>query len=158
MSITLVVAKAANNCIGKNGKLPWHIPEDAKHFRDVTWGKTVVMGRKTWESLPLRFKPLPGRKNVVITRDRSFSAPGATVFHDLQEALESLKGEDICIGGGAEIYKESLPFANKIELTQIHKEYNGDTFFPEINPREWRCIKEDKHDGFSFLIYERNSL
>jgi dihydrofolate reductase len=155
MPITLVVAKAANNCIGNASKLPWRIPEDAKHFRDCTIGKTVLMGRKTWESLPPKFRPLPNRKNVVVTRDQSFMAEGAIVFHDLQEALQALKDEEVCIGGGAEIYKECLPFANKIELTQIHKEYDGDTFFPEINLSEWKVTKEDKRDGFSFLTYER---
>ncbi len=155
MPVTLIVAQASNHCIGKDGGLPWHIPEDLKHFRQCTMGKTVLMGRKTWESLPEKHRPLSGRKNVVITRDRSFIAEGATLFHNLEEALETLKNEDIWILGGAEIFKQSLPFAEKIELTQIHVPYEGDTFFPEISQGAWSIIKEEKHDGYSFITYHR---
>lgn len=155
MPVTLIVAQASNRCIGKDGGLPWHIPEDLKHFRQCTMGKTVLMGRKTWESLPEKYRPLPGRKNVVITRDASFKAEGAILFHDLEEALKTLKDDDIWVIGGAEIFKYCLPFAQKIELTQIDIPYDGDTFFPEISPQAWGSTKEEKHDGYSFISYSR---
>lgn len=155
MSLTLIVAQASNRCIGKDGGLPWHIPEDLKHFRQCTMGKTVLMGRKTWESLPEKHRPLSGRKNVVITRDRSFKAEGAILFHDLEEALKTLKDDDIWVIGGAEIFKYCLPFAQRIELTQIDTPYDGDTFFPEISPQTWSIAKEEKHDGYSFITYSR---
>lgn len=118
-------------------------------------GKTVLMGRKTWESLPEKHRPLSGRKNVVITRDRSFKAEGAILFHDLEEALKTLKDDDIWVIGGAEIFKYCLPFAQRIELTQIDTPYDGDTFFPEISPQTWSIAKEEKHDGYSFITYSR---
>ncbi len=155
MPISLIVAQASNGCIGKDGGLPWHIPEDLKHFRQCTTGKTVLMGRKTWESLPEKHRPLAGRKNIVITRDQSFIAEGATVFHSLEEALNALKNEDVWILGGAEIFKQSLPLAERIELTQIHVPYEGDAFFPEISQEAWSIIKEEKHDGYSFITYRR---
>lgn len=155
MSLTLVVARAANGCIGKDGKLPWHIPEDLKHFRECTMGKTVLMGRKTWESLPPKYKPLPGRKNVVLSRGTNLQTPGAAVFHDLKDALAASKNESVCVIGGAELFRLCLPRANAIELTQIHTDYEGDTFFPEPDAKEWRIIKREDHPNLSFLTYER---
>lgn len=154
MSITLIAAKAANNCIGKDGQLPWSIPEDLKHFRNCTIGKTVLMGRKTWESLPVKYRPLPGRKNVVVSRDTTFRAEGAKVFHDLTTALIDLSKEEICIIGGSELFKQCLQLADTLELTEIHKVYEGDTFFPEINQDEWQVVGRDDHDEFSFLTYK----
>lgn len=157
MSLTIVVARAANGCIGKDGKLPWHIPEDLKHFREYTRGKTVLMGRKTWESLPPTRRPLPDRKNVVVSRDPSFQAPGAVVFHDLQEAIQALKdsAEEACIIGGAELFRQCFPLVDKMELTEIHATYEGDTFFPEFSKDEWRVIRKEDHLDFSFVSYER---
>jgi dihydrofolate reductase len=155
MSITLIAAKAANNCIGKNGQLPWNIPEDLKHFREITIGKTVLMGRKTWESIPTKYRPLPGRKNVVVSRDPLFTATGGEVFHDLSEALSILSKEEVCIIGGSALFKECLPLAQTIELTQIHAVYEGDTFFPEIDLNEWHVTKREDHNQFSFLTYKR---
>lgn len=155
MSLTLVVARAANGCIGKDGKLPWHIPEDLKHFRECTIGKTVLMGRKTWESLPSKYKPLPGRKNIVLSRDTNLQAPGAVVFHNIKDALAASKTESICVIGGAELFRICFPLANRIELTQIHANYGGDTFFPEPDAKEWRITKREDRPNLSFLTYER---
>lgn len=157
MSLTIVVARAANGCIGKDGKLPWNIPEDLRHFREYTRGKTVLMGRKTWESLPPTRRPLPDRKNVVVSRDPSFQAPGAVVFHDLQEAIQTLKdsAEEVCVIGGAELFRQCFPLVDKMELTEIHATYEGDTFFPEFSRDEWRVIRQEDHPDFSFVSYER---
>jgi dihydrofolate reductase len=157
MSLTLIVAKAANGCIGKDGQLPWSIPEDLKHFRECTIGKTVLMGRKTWESLPAKYRPLPGRKNVIVSRDPSFTAIGGEVFHDLSQALSALAKEDVYVIGGSELFKQCLPLADTMELTQIHAAYEGDTFFPEINLGDWHIAKQEDHDQFSFITYKRIS-
>jgi dihydrofolate reductase len=130
--IGLIWAQAANGVIGRDNAIPWHIPEDMAHFRDVTRGCTVVMGRRTWESLPPRFRPLPGRRNVVLTRDRTWTADGAEVAHDLPGALSG----DCWVIGGAEIYREALPLADVIELTELKEAIDGDTFAPPV-PSDW---------------------
>lgn len=155
MSLTLVLARAANGCIGKNGTLPWHIPEDLRHFREVTQGKMVLMGRKTWESLPEKHRPLPNRKNIVVSRDQTFIAPGARVFHDLTEALRALADEEVCVIGGAELLRQCLPLASKIELTEIHATYDGDVFFKDTFDQTWQIVKREDHPDFSFLTYHR---
>ncbi len=155
MSLTIVMARAANGCIGKDGRLPWHIPEDLKHFREYTSGKTVLMGRKTWDSLPAKYRPLPGRKNIVVTRDTTFQAPGALVFHNLEQALEAKKNEEICVIGGADLLLQCASLANTIELTQIHAAYDGDTFFPEPDPQTWNIVERIDHPDFSFITYHR---
>lgn len=157
MSLTIVLARAANGCIGKNGTLPWNIPEDLKHFREYTRGKTVLMGRKTWESLPPAHRPLPNRKNVVVSRDPTFQAPGAVVFHDLQEAVRVSKEEpgETCLIGGAELLRQCFSEVDKLELTEIHAAYEGDTFFPEFSLQDWRVTRKEDHEGFSFVTYER---
>lgn len=154
--ITIVAALAENNCIGKDGKLPWRIPEDQKRYRELTMGTVVVMGRKTWESLPEKFRPLPNRKNVVITRQADYPVPeGVEIFASLELALAAHKDEPVTINGGSEIYRQGLAFADKLELTRVHRVVEGDTFFPEIDPAEWKETQREDHDGFSFLTYER---
>src|ERR1700733_4082023 len=120
---------AENGVIGNKGGLPWRIPEDLRRFKEVTMGKPCIMGRRTWESLPR--KPLPGRTNIVVTRDTSFSADGAVVAHSLEEAIARTHGApEVAIIGGAELFKEAIPLANRIDLTEVHAEIEGDTRMP----------------------------
>ena len=151
------VAVAENLVIGGDNDLPWYLPEDLKRFKEITLGKTVVMGRKTYESIVKRLgKPLPGRKNVVITRQKDYKAPqGVLVFNSLDDALESLSGEDVYIIGGAEIFKLALPKAEKIYITHVHGKYKGDVFFPQIDWDAWEKIAEEKHDKYTFAEYLR---
>jgi dihydrofolate reductase len=160
-SITLVAALAENRCIGVKGRMPWNIPEDYKHFFTLTKGKPCIMGRKTFESILQEIgKPLPGRDNIVITRG-GFGHPGAIVCASIEEALERAIGPEICIVGGAQIYGQALPFATVLELTHIHKSYEGDTFFPEFGD-DWTEVSRTERPGeppaippFSFVRYER---
>jgi dihydrofolate reductase len=154
--ITLIAGIAQNNCIGKNGTLPWHIPEDLKHFKELTTNKTVVMGRKTWESLPEKFRPLPNRKNVVITRQTDYAAPeGVLTFSSTTDAFAQLATEDIFIIGGAELYKQTIDQADALEITHIDQTIEGDAFFPQINTETWREVSREDHDGYSFVRYEK---
>lgn len=157
MSLSLIAAVSKNNCIGKNGELPWHIPEDMKHFKAVTKDKVVLMGRKTWESIPEKFRPLPKRKNVIITRKEDYRAPeDVDVFHSVKEALDSYKDQNIiCIGGG-EIYSLCMKDADRLYMTHIDKQVDAcDTFFPHIDTEIWKETEREDHDGFSFVTYER---
>ena len=136
--LALVVAKAANNVIGAAGTIPWHIADDMRHFRAVTMGKPCIMGRKTWESLPR--KPLPGRLNIVVTRNRAYSAEGAICEQAFNSALARAQVDnpaEIAVIGGAEIYRAALPRAEIIYLTDIETAFAGDTFFPEVVATEW---------------------
>jgi dihydrofolate reductase len=157
--VTLVVAMADNGVIGKKGALPWRIPEDLRHFKTLTLGKPCIMGRKTWESLPK--KPLPGRTNIVITRETSFHAEGAVVFHCLEDALAHARDAgEVAIIGGAEVFKQSLPFANRIDLTEVHAEVEGDAAMPVLNRAIWRETGREDHMtaeglGYSFVTLER---
>ncbi len=135
--IALVVAVSRNGVIGRDGGLPWHISSDLKRFKEITMGKPVIMGRKTWESLPR--KPLPGRDNIVITRQADYRADGAVIVADISAALEAAGGaEEVAVIGGGEIYKEIFPQADRIYLTDVDLEVSGDTYFPQHNPDEWR--------------------
>jgi len=141
MTISIIAAIAKNNVIGKDNDLIWHIPEDLKRFKKLTSGHSIIMGRKTYESLP--FKPLPNRKNIVISRIKDLKLQGAIVVKNPEEAIKICKGEnEVFICGGAEIYKLFLPIANKMYLTRIHKSFNGDTFFPEIDYLIWKIMCE----------------
>src|SRR5215472_8223759 len=134
-AIVMVLAVAEDGVIGAGGTIPWRIPEDMKRFKALTMGKPLVMGRKTWDSFPK--KPLPGRTNIVITRDKSFTAPGAVVVHSFDEALARAAAEsadEIAIVGGAEIYSAALPRAGRIELTEVHGEIQGDTRMEKFDP------------------------
>jgi dihydrofolate reductase len=142
--ITLIVARADNNVIGLNGRMPWHLPADLKRFKALTTGKPMIMGRKTFESLP---GLLPGRRHIVLTRDTRWSAPGAEIVHDVASAL-ALSGPDVSIIGGAEIYRLFLPQADRIELTEIHATPDGDTHLPDFGPgwQETARAPDDTHD------------
>jgi dihydrofolate reductase len=136
--ISLVVAVSRNGVIGRDGGLPWRLQSDLKHFKATTIGKPVIMGRKTWDGLPR--KPLPGRRNLVITRQEDFKAEGAEVAHTLGEALKLADNDpqpEICVIGGGEIFREALPLAGRLHLTLVECEVDGDTFFPVINESEW---------------------
>lgn len=152
MTISIIVAVAKNNVIGKDNKLPWHLPEDLKHFKELTSGHTVIMGRKTFESIG---RPLPNRKNIVISRNENFKANDMEVVHSIEQALDLTKNEDeVFIIGGAEIYKQALLLVNKIYLTRINKDYEGDAYFPELGP-EWKEAECLKKEGFEFCVYEK---
>ena len=156
--IYLVAAVAKNGVIGANGKLPWHLPEDLQHFKKLTLGHPVIMGRRTWESLG---KPLPGRENIVVTRRHGFDAPGASVAATIEGAIAMCTGESLAfVIGGAEIYAAALPLADGIVLTEIQQDYEGDTRFPEWDRREWRAAQKETHTSasgvrFDFVHYER---
>jgi dihydrofolate reductase len=141
--ISLIVAAARNRAIGQGGRLPWHLPDDLRHFRAKTLGKTVLMGRRTYESLG---KPLPGRKNVVVTRDATLQAPGCTVVFTLENALACARAaEEIMVIGGASLYADLLPHAERIYLTSVHADIEGDAFFPELDPHEWVEASREHH-------------
>jgi len=157
MSLVIIAAVAKNNIIGKSNSLPWYLPEDLKRFKLLTTGKTVLMGRKTYESVINRIgKPLPNRKNVVITSQVDYSVPeGVVVYNDLNRALNELKNEEVMVSGGAQIYKQTIDLSETLYITQIDKEFDGDVFFPEIDSNNWEKISEEKHEGFSFVEYKR---
>ncbi|RYY68229.1 MAG: dihydrofolate reductase [Chitinophagaceae bacterium] len=142
--ISQVVAAAENNAIGKNNQLLWHLPNDLKFFKNITWAGVVIMGRKTFESVN---KPLPGRLNIVITGNKEWTAEGVMVVHNLEQAITLAQKEnfnEISIIGGGEIYRQSMSLADIIYLTRVHTSIEGDTYFPEINPAEWELV--DKND------------
>ena len=155
--ISLIAAVAKNGVIGNKNDLLWYLPEDLKHFKEVTAGKTVIMGRKTFESIFARIKkPLPNRTNVVITRQTNIKLPeGVKVCSTIEDALRSYGGADIFIIGGGEIYKQTIDKADKLYITHVDGEYHGDARFPEIDGKKWKLQSEEKHDGYSFAIYER---
>ena len=141
MILSIIVAIAKNHAIGKDNKLLWYLPNDLKHFKDVTTGHTVIMGRKTFDSVG---KPLPKRRNIVITR-QAISIDGCEVVPSVEAAIELCKAEDeVFIVGGAEIYRQAIPLTNRIYLTIIDQDFEGDTFFPELNPDEWQ--EKDRED------------
>src|SRR3990167_9279853 len=149
MKLALIWAMSNNRAIGRNNALPWHLPEDMKYFKRVTMGKPIIMGRKTWESIG---RPLPGRTNIVITRDRNFHADGVKIVHTLDEAIALAEkisvidgAEEVVVIGGAEIYALSLPKADRLYMTQVHAEVDGDAHFPEFNLNEWRELARENH-------------
>jgi len=160
-SITLVVATAENRVIGINGRLPWQIPDDLKRFKSLTLGKPCIMGRKTWQSLPRQ--PLPGRTNIVVTRDADFRAPGALIASSFERAVEMAAQEnppEIAVIGGENIFAAALPLAQRIYLTEVSSAPDGDAFMPEIDLAEWRETQRDgPHEAgglrYSFVTLER---
>lgn len=160
MKISLVAAVSKNNVIGNKGKLPWHLPADMHHFRELTMGKPVIMGRKTFESIG---KPLEGRESIVMTSDPNYQAEGRVVVHSIEEALKAAEGnEEVVIIGGGKIYEEFLPQADRIYLTEIHQDFEGDTYFPEFDQNEWQETSrqdfeadEKNQFAYSFLTLER---
>ena len=157
--ITLIAATAANGCIGINNSMPWHIPEDFAFFKQYTLGKPVVMGRKTWDSLPK--KPLPGRRNLVVSRQSDWQAAGAEHAASLQAALALLADEaEIIIMGGAEIYAQAMPMATDLRITEVDLHVAGDAFFPAIDAAQWRRCTHEAHQSskgidYAFVHYER---
>jgi dihydrofolate reductase len=154
----LIYARAANGVIGRDGTLPWHLPEDLAHFKRTTLGCPVIMGRKTWDSLPPRFRPLPGRVNIVITRNADWSAQGARVAHSLEAARDRCpQGSDAWVIGGAQIYAQALPLASSVVVTEIAQDFEGDAFAPELGPGwcETRREVQISADGlpFAFVTY-----
>ena len=138
--IVLIAAVAANRAIGKDNQLLWNIPEDMAHFKALTAGHVVLMGRKTWESLPPRFRPLPGRRNIVISRQADYSAPGAELATSLEKALAlASTAATVFVIGGAEIYQQAMPLAQRLELTEVDMHPEADAWFPEISPRDWQA-------------------
>jgi len=155
--VYLVAAVAANGIIGANGQLPWSLPEDLKHFKRLTMGHPIIMGRRTWESLK---GPLPGRDNIVVTRRPGYEASGAAVASSLEAALALCIGEPVAfVIGGHQLFAESLPIAAGLVMTEIHKDYAGDTTFPEYERSRWKESQREQHvtaDGtkFDFVLYE----
>lgn len=158
--LTLIVARARNGIIGANGKLPWHLPEDLAFFKRATMGHPIVMGRKTWESIG---RPLPGRRSLVVTRSRGFTAPGAEVVHSLDEAFERCRDADeIFVIGGAQLYVDAMPRADRVLLTEIEADFPGDTQLPALPAQDWVAASREAHPptdqrpfGFAFVDYRR---
>ncbi|MCJ7755674.1 MAG: dihydrofolate reductase [Thermoanaerobaculales bacterium] len=163
MTVSLIVAVSDNGVIGRDGGLPWHLPRDLKHFKATTTGHHLIIGRRTWDEVG---KPLPGRTMVVVTRSLRFEAAGATVVHSLEEALEVSKiDEEPFIGGGAFIYRMALArdLVDRLYLTRVHADVEGDTFLPEIGFDDWDLVSEEYHEAdeknehaCTFQVYERN--
>lgn len=159
---SIIVAKSDNNVIGKDNGLVWHMPADLKHFKNKTMGHYIIMGRKTLESMD---KPLPGRTTIVVTRNKNYRAEGCIIVHDIQEAFriaEDNKQEEVFILGGAEIYKLTIDMADKIYLTEIKADFEGNVFFPDIDPKKWREVRRDEFEAdeknpypYAFVDLER---
>jgi dihydrofolate reductase len=161
VKISLVAAVARNGVIGRDGTVPWRLAEDMQRFRELTTGHPVLMGRRTWESLPDRFRPLPGRRNVVVTRNPEWRGEGADRAGSLEEALDLVEGaERVFVIGGAELYASALPRADELVLTEIDADVDGDTFFPAFERSDFEEVTRELHvtsDGtaFSFVTYGR---
>lgn len=168
ITLTLVVATAANRVIGRDGGMPWHIPGDLNYFKQVTLGHPIIMGRKTFQAIG---RPLPGRTNIVITRDANFAQSGVVVTNSLEQAIDTAKGiagkdnlKEVMVVGGADIYRQALPLAQKLHHTEIHKSIDGDALFPELDPAEWQEISRDNHPSdtpevpdVSYVVLIRNA-
>jgi dihydrofolate reductase len=140
--IILVLARAANGIIGRDGGMPWHIPADLRHFKQITKGRPMIMGRKTFDSLP---GLLDGRRHIVLTRDKAWEEDGAEVAYSVEQALKLANGPHVCVIGGAEIYKLFLPLADRVELTEIAAEPDGDTSIPALDKAAWQEISRESH-------------
>jgi dihydrofolate reductase len=160
-TISIIVAMASNRVIGANNTMPWRCPEDLKYFKSLTMGHHMIMGRKTFDSIG---KPLPGRTTVIVTRNRDLKIEGCMVLHSLDEAIAACKNDDeIFIVGGAELYQIALPVVNKLYITEIQQEIDGDTYFPEFDKTKWReTAREKRHQdapqslSYHFVTYQRN--
>lgn len=158
--VEIIVARADNGVIGRDGKLPWHLPEDLRQFKITTMGAPMIMGRKTFDSLP---GLLPGREHIVLTRDPDWKAKGVKVARSRDEALRLAAGERVSVIGGAEIYRGFLPITDRIHLTEVHIAPEGDTFFPQINSRDWNVARGNRvpadadHPAFTFILMERRA-
>lgn len=162
--IAYVVAMDENRLIGRDNDLPWRLPDDMSWFRRQTIGKPCIMGRKTYDSLPERFRPLPGRLNIVVTRNRQYDAPGAVVVHSVDDALRAAgDAEEIIIVGGADLFRRLLPVVDRLYLTQVHSAVEGDVYFPEFDQTEWIEVHRQAHPAderhayaFTWRILDRN--
>lgn len=166
MRLAAIVAQAQNRVIGNQNRLPWHLPEDLKYFKSVTLGKPIIMGRKTYESIG---RPLPGRTNIVVTRDPDYHREGIEVVHSLEQAVERAEqivlingGDEALVIGGAELYAQALPKVGRLYLTQVHAEVEGDAYFPAFDPAEWyQSGRQDYASSgcnpfdYSFIVLER---
>lgn len=170
--LSLIAVVARNRAIGRNQQLLWHLPEDLRNFREATSGKTVIMGRKTWESLPPAFRPLPNRRNIVVSRNPGYRASGATLAASIDEAIRLAGGDsnEVFVIGGEELYRQTLPLAERLYLTEVADCPSADSFFPELQRAEWSEVSrhsgnaqakaEDgkpRNPAFDFVIYERCS-
>ena len=164
MKLKLIYARAANGVIGLNNQMPWHLPEDLAHFKRTTLGCPVLMGRKTWESIPAKFRPLPGRANLVVTRQRDWQAEGAHVVHSLEEGIALAlahcpEGKDLWVMGGAEIYAQAAPHASEAVVTEIEEVFEGDAFAPELSAAWQEVSRESLVSAtglkFSFVTYRQ---
>jgi len=161
-TVSLIVAAAANGVIGRDGGLPWRLPADLRHFKRTTMGHHLIVGRRTWEEVG---RPLPGRTMVVVTRDPALQIPEAVVVHSLQEAVAVAVGagdDEVFVAGGGQIYRQAMPMADRIYLTRVHVDVEGDTTFPELDGEAWRLVSREDHEAdernpypYSFLVYER---
>lgn len=154
MTVTLIAAVADNGVIGVDGDLPWRLSEDLKRFKELTLGHTLVMGRKTYESLG---GPLPGRTTVVVTRQQGWSAPGVEVAHSVERALALVSGHAWVTGGG-QVYGAAFPYADRLELTEVHQSPDGDASFPDWDRSLWTEVAREERDGYAFVSYERAPL
>ena len=153
MKLGVIYARARNGVIGRENTMPWHLPEDLAHFKQTTLGAPVIMGRKTWDSLPPRFRPLPGRRNIVITRNTDWHADGAERVGSLEEAIALCSGVPAAwVTGGAEIYKLALPHAEIAVVTEIDADYEGDAYAPELGP-QWQEAARERHVSKAGLAY-----
>ncbi len=165
MIISLIAALTQNRVIGKNNGLPWHLPDDMKYFMQTTKQHYVVMGRKNYESIPEKFRPLPNRTNLVVTRQSNFSAPNCTIVNSLERAIDIAKQnkvQELFIIGGSEIYQLAMPLANRLYLTEIQTELTGDTYFPQVDLSLWNEVSrihhlaDNRHQySFDFVVYEK---
>jgi dihydrofolate reductase len=166
MIVSLIAALTKNNVIGKNNDLPWRLPDDMKYFMQTTKGHYVIMGRKNYDSIPEKFRPLPNRTNIVVTRQKNFLAPHCIVVNSLEEGLALAREagqQEAFIIGGAEIYSRSLDYAHRLYLTEIQGEIEGDTYFPEFDKPDWKEVSRRHHAAderhafaFDFVIYEKS--
>ena len=165
MRISIIVAVGSNNAIGKNNSLIWHLPADMKFFKEKTSGHCIITGRKNYESIPEKFRPLVNRTNIIITRQKNYQAPGTTITGSIEEAItkaEQTGDNEIFIIGGGDIFSQSLHLADTIYLTKIEEAFDADVFFPELDPNQWKEVsrvkgtkdEKNKYD-FTFLVYER---
>lgn len=151
--LVLVAALGANRAIGVDGGMPWHLPEDLAHFKALTMGGVMIMGRRTWDSIG---RALPGRTTIVVTSDPAWSAPGAVVVHSLAEALVAGGPGEVFVVGGGEIYRQTIALASRLELTEIDAAPDAEVFFPEVDPTAWHEARREAREGFDFVTYERN--
>jgi len=156
MELIIIAAISENNVIGVDGDLPWRLKKDMAHFKELTMGHPCVMGRKTYESIPQKFRPLPGRENIIMTRDANYDSTGITVVHCLEEALDACYGnQKAFICGGEDIYRQAMPYATSLEITHVHRTIeNGTAFFPDIEDH-WKEVRREDFEKLSFVRYER---